>query len=333
MGADLEQKMNRRWYGGEPVPAWQRALVPLYRLGQRIDRAWKSARRPGDLESARIVVVGNLTAGGSGKTPLVIRLCEVLDKAGLRPGVVSRGYGRKSTKLRLVSPSSDPSVVGDEPLLIARRTGVPVIVAEDRCEAARRLLQQGVQVVVSDDGLQHYRLPRRIEICVVDGARGFGNGLLLPAGPLREPLERLAQVDYVVVNGESTAVPPELEPIPMHLAPGLLRALDGSQSWRLSQFAGCRVNAVAGIANPGRFFDLLRSARITVNEYPFPDHHHFSGADFEAMDADLPVLMTAKDAVKVRELGLKNAWCLEVDAVLPQDWEAELVARLREEKP
>jgi len=333
MGADLEQKMNRRWYGGEPVPAWQRALVPLYRLGQRIDRAWKSARRPSDLESARIVVVGNLTAGGSGKTPLVIRLCEVLDKAGLRPGVVSRGYGRKSTKLRLVSPSSDPSVVGDEPLLIARRTGVPVIVAEDRCEAARRLLQQGVQVVVSDDGLQHYRLPRRIEICVVDGARGFGNGLLLPAGPLREPLERLAQVDYVVVNGESPAVPPELEPIPMHLAPGLLRALDGSQSWRLSQFAGCRVNAVAGIANPGRFFDLLRSARITVNEYPFPDHHHFSGADFEAMDADLPVLMTAKDAVKVRELGLKNAWCLEVDAVLPQDWEAELVARLREEKP
>ena len=151
--------------------SWQRALVPLYRLGQRIDRAWKSARRPGDLESARIVVVGNLTAGGSGKTPLVIRLCEVLDKAGLRPGVVSRGYGRKSTKLRLVSPSSDPSVVGDEPLLIARRTGVPVIVAEDRCEAARRLLQQGVQVVVSDDGLQHYRLPRRIEICVVDGAR------------------------------------------------------------------------------------------------------------------------------------------------------------------
>lgn len=333
MGADLEQKMNRRWYGGEPVPAWQRALVPLYRLGQRIDRAWKSARRPGDLESARIVVVGNLTAGGSGKTPLVIRLCEVLDKAGLRPGVVSRGYGRKSTKLRLVSPSSDPSVVGDEPLLIARRTGVPVIVAEDRCEAARRLLQQGVQVVVSDDGLQHYRLPRRIEICVVDGARGFGNGLLLPAGPLREPLERLAQVDYVVVNGESPAVPPELEPIPMHLAPGLLRALDGSQSWRLSQFAGCRVNAVAGIANPGRFFDLLRSARITVNEYPFPDHHHFSEADFATMDADLPVLMTAKDAVKVRELGLKNAWCLEVDAVLPQDWEAELVARLREEEP
>ena len=333
MGADLEQKMNRRWYGGEPVPAWQRALVPLYRLGQRIDRAWKSARRPGDLESARIVVVGNLTAGGSGKTPLVIRLCEVLDKAGLRPGVVSRGYGRKSTKLRLVSPSSDPSVVGDEPLLIARRTGVPVIVAEDRCEAARRLLQQGVQVVVSDDGLQHYRLPRRIEICVVDGARGFGNGLLLPAGPLREPLERLEQVDYVVVNGDSPTVTADLEPIPMHLAPGLLRALDGSQSWRLSQFAGCRVNAVAGIANPGRFFDLLRSARITVNEYPFPDHHHFSEADFAAMDADLPVLMTAKDAVKVRELGLKNAWCLEVDAVLPQDWEAELVARLREENP
>lgn len=331
--AEFEKKMNRRWYGGEPVPAWQRALVPLYRLGQCIDRTWKHSRRPRDLEAARIVVVGNLTAGGSGKTPLVIRLCEVLGKAGLRAGVVSRGYGRNTKDLRLVSPSSDPAVVGDEPLLIARRTGVPVIVAEDRCEAARRLLKQGVQVVLADDGLQHYRLPRRIEICVVDGARGFGNGLLLPAGPLREPLDRLEQVDYIVVNGESSAVSPELDPVPMHLAPGLLRALDGSQSWRLSQFAGCRVNAVAGIANPGRFFDLLRSARIKVNEYPFPDHHRFSEADFEPMDANLPVLMTAKDAVKVLELGLKNAWCLDVDAVLPAAWEAELVTRLREENP
>lgn len=332
MRADLEQKMNRRWYGGEAVPAWQRALVPLYRLGQRIDRAWSISRRPSDLESARIVVVGNLTAGGSGKTPLVIRLCEVFEQAGLRPGVVSRGYGRGSKELRLVSASSDPDVVGDEPLLIARRTGVPVIVAEDRCEAARRLLKHGVQVVVSDDGLQHYRLPRRIEICVVDGARGFGNGLLLPAGPLREPLKRLEQVDYVVVNGESTAVPATLDPVQMTLAPGLLRPLDGSQSWRLSQFAGCRVNAVAGIANPGRFFELLRGARIIVNEYPFPDHHSFGKADFDKMDANLPVLMTAKDAVKVFKLGLKNAWCLDVDAVLSRAWEAELVQRLREEK-
>jgi tetraacyldisaccharide 4'-kinase len=331
--ADLERQLNRRWYGDEPVPAWQRALVPLYRLGQRIDRYWNRRRRASDLEAARIVVVGNLTAGGSGKTPLVIRLCRVLRAAGMNPGVVSRGYGRQSRDLRLVSTASDPAVVGDEPLLIARQAGVPVIVAEDRCEAARGLLQQGVGVVLSDDGLQHYRLPRRLEICVVDGARGFGNGLLLPAGPLREPLSRLESVDYVVVNGDSEAVPPEYSPVPMTLAPGLLRSLDGSQSWRLSQFAGCRVNAVAGIANPGRFFDLLSAARITVNAHPFPDHHRFTEADFEAMDPDLPVLMTSKDAVKATGLGLRNAWVLEVDAVLPSAWEAEVVARLREESP
>ena len=144
MGADLEQKMNRRWYGGEPVPAWQRALVPLYRLGQRIDRAWKSARRPGDLESARIVVVGNLTAGGSGKTPLVIRLCEVLGKAGLRPGVVSRGYGRKSTKLRLVSPSmracrpsaSSAALLISRPTRMRKRATISLPVKPIRAAAA-----------------------------------------------------------------------------------------------------------------------------------------------------------------------------------------------------
>ena len=333
MRAETEQKLNRIWYGGEAIPVWLRWLVPLYRLGNRLDRWHKTRRQAKDLVDANIIVVGNITVGGVGKTPLVIRLCRLLRLAGFKPGVVSRGYGRQDKKLRLVSPASDPAVVGDEPLLIARQANVPVIVADDRCEAARKLLKQGVNVIVSDDGLQHYRLPRKLEICVVDGERGFGNGLMLPAGPLREPMERLDSVDYIVVNGESQVVPPERNPVTMLLAAGLLRSLDNRQSWRLAQFGGCRVNAVAGIGNPRRFFDLLRNARITVNEYAFPDHHRFQASDFEQMDASLPIVMTEKDAVKVKDIELKNAWCLNVDAVLPHQWENELVSRVIKEKP
>ena len=171
MRAITEKHLNEIWYGGRPPPAWLRGLVPAYRFGQRVDRWWKSRQRPGDLAGACIVVVGNITAGGSGKTPLVIRLCRILREAGLEPGVISRGYGRDGSGLRLVSPASDPSVVGDEPLMIAQQAGVPVIVAPDRCAAARALFKKGIRAIVSDDGLQHYRLPRAIEICVVDGGR------------------------------------------------------------------------------------------------------------------------------------------------------------------
>jgi tetraacyldisaccharide 4'-kinase len=334
MRAETESKLNDIWYGRDSAPAWLRALVPLYLTGQRLDRWIRSHRQPADLDSACIVVVGNLTVGGSGKTPLVVRLCRLLREAGLRPGVISRGYGRKDKDLRLVSPASDPSLVGDEPLLIAQQAGVPVIVAADRCAAARALLSKGVQVVVSDDGLQHYRLPRKVEICVVDGKRGFGNGRLLPAGPLREPLRRLHSVDHIVINGEPAGPlrgceNAELETVQMTLAAGLLRPLDGGQNWRLSQFAGCRVNAVAGIANPQRFFDLLRAARIQLIEHVFPDHYTYSRDDFKAMAAELPVLMTEKDAVKCRKLGLRNAWFLSVDAVFPGDWEDTFVRQVK----
>jgi tetraacyldisaccharide 4'-kinase len=323
--AETELKLNDIWYGGESAPLWLRALSPIYRAGNRFDRWWKTRRRPDDLSRAFIIVIGNITAGGSGKTPLVIRLCRAMAEAGLASGVISRGYGRKGRGLRLVSPASDPVTVGDEPLLIAQQAGVPVIVSRDRCEAVRALLRKGIRVIISDDGLQHYRLPRNVEICVIDGTRGLGNGKLIPAGPLREPVDRLRTVDHIVLNGDSSALPPELETVPMKLVAGLLRSMDNPHSWRLSQFAGCSVNAVAGIANPGRFFDLLRHARITVRENIFPDHHAFTPGDFSAMDPDLPILMTEKDAVKCRTLGLSNAWYLSVDAVLPHDWEEELV--------
>jgi tetraacyldisaccharide 4'-kinase len=328
MRAQTEEKLNRIWYGGQAVPAWLGALVPLYRAANRLDRWWQARQRPEDLGAVYILVVGNLTVGGSGKTPLVIRLCQLLRQAGLRPGVISRGYGRREKGLRLANPLSNPAVVGDEPLLIAQRAGVPVIVAGDRCEAARALIKKQVDVVISDDGLQHYRLPRDLEICVIDGGRAFGNGRLLPAGPLREPIERLKSFDHVVLNGACPALDSELDPVPMTFAAGLLRSLDGSQNWRLSQFKGCRVNAVAGIGNPQRFFSTLEQAGITPIEHVFPDHHAFSVGDFDKMDADLPILMTEKDCVKCRTLDLKNAWYLSVDAVLPAEWEQEVVRQV-----
>ncbi len=329
MRSETELKLNRIWYGGVDIPWWLRLLEPAYRAGNLLDRWISSQRRPEDLKSVYIIVVGNITAGGSGKTPVVIRICHLLRQAGLKPGVISRGYGRKSKTLRLVSPSSLPAVVGDEPLLIAQRAGVPVIVSTDRCEAARTLLKQNVNVIISDDGLQHYRLPRTLGICVVDGSRGFGNGHLIPAGPLREPLSRLACFDSVIVNGELDRIPDELLPVThMSLEAGLLRSMSDGQSWRLGQFAGCKANAVAGIGNPGRYFDLLRGARIKVIEHVFPDHHNFDAADFAQMDKSLPILMTEKDAVKCKNLGLKNAWYLSVDAILPAEWERDLVQRV-----
>jgi tetraacyldisaccharide 4'-kinase len=327
MRVDTEKKMTDMWYGKGSVPLWLRGLVPVYRYGQRLDHWWGRLRRPTDLDSACIIVVGNLTVGGSGKTPLVIRLCRLLRNAGLQVGVISRGYGRSEKRLRLVSPASDPGLVGDEPLLIAQQAGVPVIVAADRCEAARTLLKKGIRVILSDDGLQHYRLPRDYEICVIDGSRGFGNGRLLPAGPLREPLQRLESVDHIVINGDGGGLPAQLESsglqfVHMALAGGWLRPLQGGQNWRLAQFGGCSVNAVAGIGNPDRFYNLLRQARIKVIEHSFPDHHAFSRDDFANMSSDLPILMTEKDAVKCRKLGLQNAWFLSVEATLPAEWEA-----------
>jgi len=324
MRQEIEHWLNQVWYGKEAPPIWLKALVPLYRGAFLLDRKLKK-RIPSDLESRPILVVGNLTVGGSGKTPLVIRLCKVLRDAGLKVGVASRGYGRESRGLQKVSVESDPLMVGDEPLLIAQRTSVPVIVAEDRCAAARALFAAGVDVVIADDGLQHHRLPRRMEICVVDGSRTFGNGLQIPAGPLREPLSRLAEVDYVVLNGEQSLPKPIANAVRMQLVPGMLRSLNQDMSWRLSQFSGCKVNAVAGIANPERFFSSLEQAGLIIERHAWPDHHSFSKDDFSRLNPDFPILMTEKDAVKCRGLSLSNAWYLGIDAALPGDFESRVV--------
>jgi tetraacyldisaccharide 4'-kinase len=256
-------------------------------------------------------------------------------------GVASRGYGRSSNVLIAVRADSDPSEVGDEPLLIAQRAGVPVVVAKDRSAAARSLFGQGVDVVIADDGLQHHRLPRSMEICVVDGSREFGNGWQLPAGPLREPLIRLQQVDHLVLNGEpvftesprddSVRSQPGWQDLlanaaRMQLMPGMLHSLDQNLSWRLSQFSGCRANAVAGIANPERFFHTLELAGLILERHALPDHHAYSQSDFVGLNPDYPIIMTEKDAVKCRGLALRNAWFLAVDAHLPADFEKAVLA-------
>ncbi len=324
----LERWLIRVWYGEIKPPVWLQALTPFYRLARMLHKKVQLARRPPALAGRAIVVVGNITVGGSGKTPLVIRLCRIIMQAGLRPGVISRGSGRKRHGLVQVTEDSTAAEVGDEPLVIARRTGAPVVVAADRCAAAQTLFDHGIDVVIADDGLQHHRLPRSLEVCVVDGEREFGNGLLLPAGPLREPLRRLDEVDYVIVNGGEYSSPVAESAVRMHLTPGLLYALEGGESWRLTQFAGCRVNAIAGIGNPQRFFRSLQQAGMHVSQYAFADHHLYTAADFAPMDPDLPIIMTEKDAVKCRGMMLANAWYLAVEASLPAAFESGLVDRV-----
>lgn len=260
--------------------------------------------------SVPVVVVGNVTVGGTGKTPLVIWLSDYLVRRGWRPGIVSRGYGGAAQHWpQQVRADSDPAVVGDEAVLLAARTGRPMCVGPDRPAAVEALLAHSdVDIVISDDGLQHYALARDIEIAVVDGARRLGNRLLLPAGPLREPASRLRHVDMVVVNGQGRDGEFSMK---IH-QPGL-RGLHGDALRPLAEFADREVHAVAAIGNPRRFFDLLKRHRIRAIEHAFADHYAFRAEDL-ALQPDLPILMTEKDAVKCRRLPCKDCWVVQVDA-------------------
>lgn len=272
-----------------------------------------------------VIVVGNITVGGTGKTPLVVRLVELLREAGYQPGVVSRGYGGQSTEWpRQVTADSDPRQVGDEPVLLARRCRCPVVVAPDRVAAARALLATSqCNVVLSDDGLQHYPLRRDIEIAVVDGLRRLGNGACLPAGPLREPPSRLRAVDFVIGNGAACG-----REYVMSLQGDT--ALNLADPWVSSALAGFRhgtVHAVAGIGDPRRFFDHLRHARLRIIEHPFPDHHPFCRGDLQ-LRPDLPVLMTEKDAIKCGSFAREDLWYVPVEARLDPEFEEQLLRRL-----
>ena len=274
-----------------------------------------------------VLVVGNITVGGAGKTPLVVWLVELLMNLGYRPGIVSRGYrGKSTTWPRSVEWNSDPLQVGDEPVLLARRTRCPVCVGPDRSAAVKLLVEEaGCNIIVSDDGLQHYALARDLEIAVVDGERGLGNGLCLPAGPLRERASRLDRVDLIINNGASHDGKHEMTLSVVAAVnledPGLNRALE--------DFIGGPVHAVAGIGNPARFFETLRHVGLDVIEHPFPDHHAFRFTDISFKD-EFPVLMTEKDAVKCSRFAKVSHWYLKVDADLSPGFTNQLTQLLRD---
>lgn len=275
-----------------------------------------------------IIVVGNITVGGTGKTPLVIWLIEQLRVAGFQPGVVSRGFGGKQAAVKLVQAQDLAAEVGDEPLLIVQRSAVPLVVGKDRNAAISHLLAQtACNIVISDDGLQHYRMHRDLEIAVLDGARRFGNGYCLPAGPLREQPKRLQECDFVVTNGAA-----QQGEYAMQIRGETLQALTGTEQCALNLFHGQSVHAVTGIGNPARFFSHLKAAGLNLIEHVFPDHHAFTAEDLKFQD-DLPILMTEKDAVKCRNFPantLENSWYLPITVDLEARFAEALLQRLTE---
>ncbi|HLO64443.1 MAG TPA: tetraacyldisaccharide 4'-kinase, partial [Azonexus sp.] len=279
-----------------------------------------------------VVVVGNITVGGAGKTPLTLWLAEQFQARGWHPGVVSRGYGRSGDAVRAVLPDSTPEEVGDEPLLIARRGGIPVWVGRSRAAAGEALLtaHPEVDVVLCDDGLQHYALARDVELAVFD-ARGVGNGWRLPVGPLREPLSRLRSVDAVVANGVPAGV--LVSPVPvfdMSLRPGSFYRLgDPAVKCTADQLrTRGRLHALAGIGHPERFFATLAGLGLACETHPFPDHHRYEQADLAFADGGV-LLMTEKDAVKCQDLQGGEAWVLPVEAELSPALIDHIVEKLR----
>ncbi|CAK0762811.1 tetraacyldisaccharide 4'-kinase [Gammaproteobacteria bacterium] len=326
----VESLVQAVWYGGHPLGWILRPIGMLYCVvatirHQGYRRGWFSATRL----PVPVIVVGNLTVGGAGKTPLVLWVIRFLVAQGRRPGIISRGYGGRVGDLpREVGANDDPSEVGDEPLLLARRAGVPVAVCRWRARAGELLhTRHGCDCLVADDGLQHYALARDVEIAVTDRTRGLGNGRCLPAGPLREPIGRLAQVALRVAHG-----PPEPGEHTMTLNPGDAVALiDGITSRPLATFRDTPVHAVAGIGHPPRFFATLRAAGLTVIAHPFPDHHSFRPAELVFGDG-LPVLMTEKDAVKCATFASVGQWYVPVAAQLAPEFGICLL-ELLDEKP
>jgi tetraacyldisaccharide 4'-kinase len=274
-----------------------------------------------------VIVVGNITVGGTGKTPLIIWMARFLKESGYRPGIISRGYGGRSEAWpQWVDAFSDANQVGDEALLTAGSTGCPMAVSPLRVEAATLLLNRSdCNVILSDDGLQHYALNRDIECAVIDGERRFGNSYCLPAGPLREPVSRLQSVDFVVVNGEKS----EDHEFSMHLSGDTaVNLLTGKQK-PLREFKQQPCHALAGIGNPERFFRMLESAGLSCTTHSFPDHYRFQRHDIKFGDGQ-PVLMTEKDAVKCGTLARKQHWYVPVQAVPESKFSEQLLNLLRE---
>ncbi len=310
----LARRLPRIWYDSQTPPL-------ALRLLEKPVAAWirRSSGRPQGVPEVPVVVVGNLTAGGTGKTPLVVHLARVLGEAGLRCGVISRGYGgrrRRREEPLLVVPEDDPNRVGDEPLLIRKSAGVPVWVGRDRRRALDAAVDSGVEVVISDDGLQHSRLPRTVEVCVIDGHRRFGNGHFLPAGPLRDCPERLSTVDLVVCRAQNASWCREGERV-MWLRPTRLVNMATGRDQPAGALASSTVDAVAAIGHPENFFGLLESLGYSIRRHPFVDHCPPPGDRLRELAG--PVVMTAKDAVHYPRPEA-NWWFLDVEAGLGADF-------------
>ncbi|WP_199671307.1 tetraacyldisaccharide 4'-kinase [Salinisphaera sp. Q1T1-3] len=308
----LVQAIERSWYRPRPNPL----LVPLSVIFGAVVGVRRLIYRSGLRENYRadrpVLVVGNISVGGTGKTPLVMAIIERAQALGIRVGVVSRGYGGRARDYPLaVGIETSPQAAGDEPLLIVERTGVPVVVDPVRARAARQLCDSvsALDLIIADDGLQHYPLGRDAEIAVVEARRGYGNGWLLPAGPLREPRSRLRDVALELVNGVSGDFSLVVDTAE-NLVTGQRQALDA--------FAGRTVHAVAGIGDPGRFFTALEAAGIAVEAHPFADHHAFVARDLDFGD-EHAVLMTEKDAVKCRRFAGSNVWAVRARVVMADE--------------
>lgn len=336
----LRAWLERIWYQGHRIPWSLRLLAGLYGMALRIKGLALRCGWPSVVQLATpVIVVGNLSVGGTGKTPLTIWLAQCMARHGLKPGVVLRGYGGRIRGVHRVESGDAALEVGDEALLIHRLARCPVVIGADRVAAARRLEALGVRCILSDDGLQHRRLGRQLEIVVIDGQRGLGNGRLLPAGPLRELPERAAEVDAIVINGHGPARwPPVVEEswrrsgaVNMQLLGQELHPVGTLLAARpavaLRDLGGTTVHAVAGIGNPARFFASLRDAGLTVIEHAFPDHHRYRESELLFGDA-VAVLMTEKDAVKCAAFALPNHWALPVAAQFGPDAARRLLERL-----
>ena len=309
--------IERHWQSVTPVSA---LLYPVSLLYGAVAASRRATAVPLQ-RRVPVIVVGNVTVGGTGKTPLTLWLERTLRDRGFTPGIACSGYGGTSRTARPVSPGSDPAEFGDEAVLLANRAGCEVWAGADRVAAADGLLMRAeCDVLLCDDGLQHHALPRDIEICVVDGARGIGNGWLLPAGPLREPVSRLANVDALVINGGGH---PSLEHLPGNAA-RFSMTLEGREFRNLlnpdlvtgaESFRGKRIHALAGIGDPQRFFRHLQKMGLDFTAHAYPDHHPFTASDLDYPDAEA-ILMTEKDAVKCRRFATELHWELPVDAAL-----------------
>lgn len=323
--------LEKRWYSNKPAPCWLLPLEKLYRF--LANRQNIKAKQNSWSSPVPVVVVGNISIGGTGKTPLAVELISLFKEWGYRPGIVSRGYKSSAPSYPyMVNNQSSPEEAGDEPYLLYHRCNCPVVIAPDRTSAAKLLLDKtDCDLIISDDGLQHYRLGRDIEICVIDGERGLGNKHCLPAGPLREDRQRLLDVDFVVSNGASDnrLIQESIPCFGMHLEPRRFRScVNKEQTLGIDAFTGRTVHALAGIGNPNRFFRTLEKyAGVNVIAHSMQDHQAYTEPDIHFQD-DFPVLMTEKDAVKIKEIAGDEHWYLEVSAALPDNFTSQLREKL-----